>query len=122
MLAIRRGRSAFTNSRRVYVLRFRKRLRSTNLLERSLEEVKRWTWNGRLGTLAEETYALRRMVSGDGRTDLATLHHQIHDRPSAWHLGAVDKGVGWWPRQACMPFPAASTPRSTSGSPAVHGG
>jgi GNAT superfamily N-acetyltransferase len=38
---------------------------------------------------AEETYALRRAVSADGRSDLPTMHHELDDRPGAWHLGAV---------------------------------
>ncbi len=37
----------------------------------------------------EETHALRRAVSADGRTDLPTMHHELDDAPGAWHLGAV---------------------------------
>jgi GNAT superfamily N-acetyltransferase len=39
---------------------------------------------------AQETHALRRAVSADGRTDLLTMHHKLDDSPGAWHLGAVD--------------------------------
>lgn len=39
---------------------------------------------------AEETHALRRAVSADGRTDLPSMHHELDDRPDAWHLGAID--------------------------------
>jgi predicted N-acetyltransferase YhbS len=39
---------------------------------------------------AEETYALRRAVSADGRTDLPTVRHEMDAAPGAWHLGAVD--------------------------------
>jgi ribosomal protein S18 acetylase RimI-like enzyme len=39
---------------------------------------------------AEETHALRRAVSADGRTDLPTMHHHLDTTPGAWHLGAVD--------------------------------
>lgn len=39
---------------------------------------------------AEETHALRRAVSADGRTDLATMHYELDDAVDSWHLGAVD--------------------------------
>jgi GNAT superfamily N-acetyltransferase len=38
----------------------------------------------------EETYALRRAVSADGRTDLPHVRHELDASPGAWHLGAVD--------------------------------
>jgi GNAT superfamily N-acetyltransferase len=38
----------------------------------------------------QETYALRRVVSADGRTDLATMRHELDAAPGSWHLGAVD--------------------------------
>jgi GNAT superfamily N-acetyltransferase len=41
----------------------------------------------------EETYALRRAVSADGRTDLPHVRHELDVSPGAWHLGAVD-GLG----------------------------
>jgi predicted N-acetyltransferase YhbS len=40
---------------------------------------------------AEETHHLRRAVSADGRTDLPSMHHDSHDDPGSWHLGAVDE-------------------------------
>ena len=40
---------------------------------------------------AEDTHALRRAVSADGRADLITMHHELDDSPGAWHLGAVDE-------------------------------
>jgi GNAT superfamily N-acetyltransferase len=40
---------------------------------------------------AEDTHALLRAVSADGRTDLITVHHELDDSPGAWHLGAVDE-------------------------------
>lgn len=39
---------------------------------------------------ADETHALRRTVSADGRTDLPSMHHELDDTDGAWHLGAVD--------------------------------
>jgi predicted N-acetyltransferase YhbS len=39
---------------------------------------------------AEETHALRRAVSADGRTDLPSMRHELDATPGAWHLGAVD--------------------------------
>jgi predicted N-acetyltransferase YhbS len=39
---------------------------------------------------AEETHALRRAVSADGRTDLPSMRHELDASPGAWHLGAVD--------------------------------
>jgi predicted N-acetyltransferase YhbS len=39
---------------------------------------------------AEETHALRRAVSADGRTDLPTMRHELDATPGSWHLGAVD--------------------------------
>jgi predicted N-acetyltransferase YhbS len=39
---------------------------------------------------AEETHALRRAVSADGRMDLPSMHHELDDTAGAWHLGAVD--------------------------------
>jgi GNAT superfamily N-acetyltransferase len=48
----------------------------------------RWTLRELDG---EETHALRRAVSADGRTDLATVHHPLDDSPGAWHMGAVDE-------------------------------
>jgi predicted N-acetyltransferase YhbS len=39
---------------------------------------------------AEETHALRRAVSADGRTDVPSMHHQLDATSGAWHLGAVD--------------------------------
>jgi predicted N-acetyltransferase YhbS len=39
---------------------------------------------------AEETHALRRAVSADGRTDLPTMHYELDDAGDSWHLGAVD--------------------------------
>jgi GNAT superfamily N-acetyltransferase len=39
---------------------------------------------------ADETHALRRAVSADGRTDLPSMHHELDDTDGAWHLGAVD--------------------------------
>ena len=39
---------------------------------------------------AEETHALRRAVSADGRTDLPTMVYELDGAPGAWHLGAVD--------------------------------
>jgi predicted N-acetyltransferase YhbS len=39
---------------------------------------------------AEETHALRRAVSADGRTDLLTMRHELDASPGAWHLGAID--------------------------------
>jgi len=39
---------------------------------------------------AQETYALRRAVSADGRMDLTTVSHEMDAAPGAWHLGAVD--------------------------------
>ena len=39
---------------------------------------------------AEETHALRRAVSADGRTDLPSMVHELDTTPGAWHLGAVD--------------------------------
>ncbi len=39
---------------------------------------------------AEETHALRRAVSADGRTDLPSMHHELDDAAGSWHLGAVD--------------------------------
>jgi GNAT superfamily N-acetyltransferase len=47
------------------------------------------TWQLR-DLAAEETYALRRAVSADGRTDLPSMHHPLDATPGAWHLGAVD--------------------------------
>ena len=29
-------------------------------------------------------------MSADGRTDLPTMHHELDDAASSWHLGAVD--------------------------------
>jgi predicted N-acetyltransferase YhbS len=47
-----------------------------------------WT----LRTLApEETYALRRAVSAEGRIDLPSMHHELDDMPGSWHLGVVDR-------------------------------
>jgi GNAT superfamily N-acetyltransferase len=40
--------------------------------------------------VAEETHALRRAVSADGRTDLPSTRHELDASPGAWHLGAVD--------------------------------
>jgi GNAT superfamily N-acetyltransferase len=40
--------------------------------------------------VAEETHALRRCVSADGRTDLLTMRHELDAAPRSWHLGAVD--------------------------------
>ena len=40
--------------------------------------------------VAEETHALRRAVSADGRTDLPSMRHELDASPGAWHLGAVD--------------------------------
>jgi GNAT superfamily N-acetyltransferase len=40
--------------------------------------------------VADETHALRRAVSADGRTDLPSMHHELDDTDGAWHLGAVD--------------------------------
>jgi predicted N-acetyltransferase YhbS len=40
---------------------------------------------------AEETHALRRAVSADGRTDLPSMRHELDASPGAWHLGAVDR-------------------------------
>jgi predicted N-acetyltransferase YhbS len=42
---------------------------------------------------AEETYALRRAVSADGRTDLPSVRHELDGTPGTWHIGAVD-GTG----------------------------
>jgi predicted N-acetyltransferase YhbS len=39
---------------------------------------------------AEETHALRRAVSADGRTDLPSMVHELDATPGAWHLGATD--------------------------------
>jgi predicted N-acetyltransferase YhbS len=39
---------------------------------------------------AEETHALRRAVSADGRTDLPSMHYELDDVADSWHLGAVD--------------------------------
>src|SRR5207302_4126833 len=39
---------------------------------------------------AEETHALRRAVSADGRTDLPSMRHELDAAPGTWHLGAVD--------------------------------
>lgn len=39
----------------------------------------------------EETYALRRSVSADGRKDLVTVHDRLDDSAGAWHMGAVDE-------------------------------
>ena len=39
---------------------------------------------------AGETYALRRAVSADGRTDLLHVRHDLDAAPGTWHLGAVD--------------------------------
>ncbi|HEV2034814.1 MAG TPA: GNAT family N-acetyltransferase [Candidatus Dormibacteraeota bacterium] len=39
---------------------------------------------------AEETHALRRAVSADGRTDLPSMRHELDATTGAWHLGAVD--------------------------------
>jgi ribosomal protein S18 acetylase RimI-like enzyme len=39
---------------------------------------------------ADETHALRRAVSADGRMDLPSMHHELDDTDGAWHLGAVD--------------------------------
>ena len=39
---------------------------------------------------ADETHALRRAVSADGRTDLPTMRHELDATPGSWHLGAVD--------------------------------
>lgn len=39
---------------------------------------------------ADETHALRRAVSAEGRTDLLSMHHELDDTAGAWHLGAVD--------------------------------
>lgn len=41
----------------------------------------------------EETHALRRAVSADGRTDLVTMRHELDAAPGTWHLGATD-GAG----------------------------
>ena len=38
----------------------------------------------------DETHALRRCVSADGRTDLPTMRHELDATPGSWHLGAVD--------------------------------
>jgi predicted N-acetyltransferase YhbS len=40
---------------------------------------------------ADETHALRRAVSADGRTDLLSMHHALDDTAGAWHLGAIDE-------------------------------
>lgn len=40
---------------------------------------------------AEETHALRRAVSADGRTDLPTVRDELDDALGAWHLGVVDE-------------------------------
>ena len=39
---------------------------------------------------ADETHALRRAVSADGRTDLPSMHYELDDAPDSWHLGAID--------------------------------
>jgi predicted N-acetyltransferase YhbS len=39
---------------------------------------------------AEETHGLRRAVSADGRPDLRSMHYELDNAPSTWHLGAVD--------------------------------
>ena len=39
---------------------------------------------------ADETHALRRAVSADGRTDIPSMHHELDDSQGAWHLGALN--------------------------------
>ena len=46
-------------------------------------------WNVR-ALAAGETHDLRRRVSADGRTDIATFAHRLDGAPGAWHLGATD--------------------------------
>lgn len=38
----------------------------------------------------DATHDLRRRVSADGRTDIATFAHPLDEAPGAWHLGAED--------------------------------
>jgi len=66
---------------------------------------------------AEETYALRRAVSADGRTDLITMHHELDDSPGAWHLGAVDEAGRV---VAISSLYAVSCPRRPEVQPAVQ--
>jgi hypothetical protein len=39
---------------------------------------------------AEETHALRRAVSADGRADLPSMQYELDNAAGSWHLGAVD--------------------------------
>jgi hypothetical protein len=39
---------------------------------------------------SEETHALRRAVSADGRTDLPSMQFEHDDAAGSWHLGAAD--------------------------------
>ena len=55
---------------------------------------------------AEETHELRRAVSADGRTDLASMHYEFDDAPESWHLGAIDSAgrvvaISSFYREAC---------------------
>lgn len=66
---------------------------------------------------AEETHALRRAVSADGRTDLPTMHHELDDAPGAWHLGAVDASGRVMAISSLYPVPCPLRPRA---QPAVQ--
>jgi predicted N-acetyltransferase YhbS len=59
---------------------------------------------------AEETHALRRSVSADGRTDLPSMRYDLDDAPHSWHLGAVDPtgrvvGISSFYRERCPARP-----------------
>jgi predicted N-acetyltransferase YhbS len=64
---------------------------------------------------AKETYALRRAVSADDRTDLPHVRHDLDDAPGTWHLGAVDDAgrviaIASYYAVACPSRPGASSP------------
>jgi GNAT superfamily N-acetyltransferase len=66
---------------------------------------------------AEETHQLRRAVSADGRTDLASMHHELDTTVGAWHLGAVDASGRV---RATSSYHLVSCPRRPETQPAVE--